>query len=481
MIAGLREFFLINRPLVFFVYGLVFFVLGLAITLQSRRHSRLTLARHLPWLALFGFIHSLHEWGDVFIPIQAAYLPPPFINLLIAIQLGLLSLSFACLFQFGVNLLRPMPRRWAWLRWLPAGVLLLWSLAALVWLTAVPVSLPEWYLLGNIWTRYLIGFPGAALAAYGLRRQATQLIAPFREPQILKMLYLAGLALAAYAVISGLIVPPGPYFPANWLNTALLENWLAVPIPVFRSLLGLTLTVAIIRTLEIFDLEIDRRLSSMEEAQILAAEREHLGRDLHDHTLQSVYAAGLMLNAARSTPCLIEDSAAAENLAQAASTLDHAVTGIRRHIAELRTQSGSLNLAEGVAQLVQESALSSMGQVDLKLDLPQEQLLTPRQVRHLLAITGEALSNIARHAQARRVQLSIRASEETLTLDIVDDGHGIPADFVAGYGLRNMRDRARLLEGHLDIQSRPGHGTHLQLTIPYNQGEDGEENNHFSS
>src|SRR5215510_11582569 len=102
MVTFLQEFFAINRTLVFFAYGLVFFVLGLAITLQSRRHSRLSLARRLHWLALFGFFHGFHEWGDVFIPIQATYLPPPFISLLRAIQLGLLSLSFACLFQFGV-------------------------------------------------------------------------------------------------------------------------------------------------------------------------------------------------------------------------------------------------------------------------------------------------------------------------------------------------------------------------------------------
>ncbi|MCL4304217.1 MAG: hypothetical protein KJ077_51515 [Anaerolineae bacterium] len=480
MITGLQEFFAINRPLVFFVYGLVFFVLGLAITLQSRRHSRLTLARHLHWLALFGFIHSLHEWGDVFIPIQATYLPPPFINLLKAIQLGLLSLSFACLFQFGIDLLRPMPHRWAWLRWLPAGLLLLWSLAALVWLTAGPVSLAEWYLLSNIWTRYLIGFPGAALAAYGLRRQAAQLIAPFREPQILQMLYLAGLALAGYAVVGGLVVPPGPYFPANWLNTTLLESWLSLPIPVFRSLLGLTLTVAIIRTLEIFDLEIDRKLSSMEEAQILAAERERLGRDLHDHTLQSVYAAGLMLNAARHAPCLVEDGAAADNLAQAALTLDQAVADIRQHVAELRAQPTSVSLAEGLTQLLHNSVLSSMVQVDLKLNLPEDQALTTPQVRHLLAITGEALSNVARHAHARHVQLSVQADEETLSLSISDDGQGIPPDFIAGYGLRNMRDRARLLAGELGINSQSGSGTQLQLTIPYRKELDHKENNPFS-
>jgi hypothetical protein len=107
MTGTLQSLFAINRPLVFFVYGLVFFVLGLAITLQSRRHSRLSLARRLHWLALFGYIHGLHEWGDVFIPIQATYLPPPAINILQAVQLGLLAISFTCLFQFGVDLLRP--------------------------------------------------------------------------------------------------------------------------------------------------------------------------------------------------------------------------------------------------------------------------------------------------------------------------------------------------------------------------------------
>ena len=67
MITVLREWFSVNRPLVFFVYGQVFFVLGLAIALQSRRYSRLNLARSLPWLAGFGFF--ILEYGDVLLPI----------------------------------------------------------------------------------------------------------------------------------------------------------------------------------------------------------------------------------------------------------------------------------------------------------------------------------------------------------------------------------------------------------------------------
>lgn len=467
MAQTLQALFTINKPLVFFVYGLVFFVLGLAITLQSRRHSRLSLARRLHWLALFGYIHGLHEWGDVFIPIQATYLPPPVINILQAVQLGLLAVSFACLFQFGIDLLRPLPGRWAGLRWLPVSGLLLWSLAALAWLTTVPVTLVEWHHLAGIWSRYLLGFPGATLAAYALYRNSSQLIAPLSEPRTLRTLHLAGIALAGYAIVGGLVVSPGPYFPANWLNTELLERWLGIPVPVYRSILGFILMLAVIRSLEIFDLEIDRKLSEMEETQILATERDRIGRDLHDRTLQSVYATGLLLNAAQELLSQVQNEAATQTLNQATTTLDRAVDDIRRHIVELRLQSTSFSLAEGLAQLARDSALPSMVKLDLTLDLPEAQLFGAGQISHILAIAGEALSNVARHAQARQVQLVAHVENNCFYLVVTDDGQGIPPDYVAGYGLQNMRDRTRLLDGELAVHSWPGQGTRLQLTVPW--------------
>ena len=68
----IQNFFSVNHEIIYFIYGLVFFVLGLAIALQSRHSSRLDLARNLTWLAAFGFLHGFNEWGDLFIPLQAA-------------------------------------------------------------------------------------------------------------------------------------------------------------------------------------------------------------------------------------------------------------------------------------------------------------------------------------------------------------------------------------------------------------------------
>src|SRR5689334_4955104 len=116
---NIRQFFTVNRPIVLFVYGLTFFVMGLAIFLQSRRHSRLRLARDLYWLATFGILHGIYEWGAMFIPIQSAYMPRLYIDLLSTIQAILLALSFMCLLQFGaVTLEHRHP-------WLKKGVILL--------------------------------------------------------------------------------------------------------------------------------------------------------------------------------------------------------------------------------------------------------------------------------------------------------------------------------------------------------------------
>src|SRR5512144_34743 len=104
---SIGEFFTINRQLVLFVYGLGFFILGFAILLQVQQSSRLELARSLRWLAAFGITHAFNEWGDLFIPIQAQYLSPTIIKLLLIIQLILLAASFACLFEFGISVLSP--------------------------------------------------------------------------------------------------------------------------------------------------------------------------------------------------------------------------------------------------------------------------------------------------------------------------------------------------------------------------------------
>ncbi len=474
MIDAIRQFFELNNVIILFIYGQVFFVLGLAITLQSLRYSRLPLARRLHWLAAFGYTHALNEWGYIFIPIQAQYLPQSVIHLLTTAQTIILAMSYAFLLQFGVESLRPLPGRWRYIRFAPLMLFLLWLFWTLGPALAAAQSddLVAWHRNSAIMARYLLGIPGAMIAAYSLRAQAQKAIAPFNLPNILSMLKLAGLALLGYAFFGGLIVPAASFFPASILNQENLQALTLLPVQVYRSFLGLVLTYAILRSLEVFHLELDRHIASMEESQILLSERERIGRELHDGTLQTIYASGLLLQTAQRNIAKANYGNAETYVQQAVEQLDQAVAGIRQHIAALDVRSSGQSLTEGLRELLASSALHSFAEVQLELNLPPDTALSSLQVGHLLAIANEAISNIIRHAHATSVRIAAGlAGNDRLYLEIEDNGVGLPKDMVPGYGLNNMRDRARLLNGTFVVHSLPGKGTVVRVEIPT-----GEEN-----
>ncbi len=462
IVETLRNFFDLNSALVFFVYGQIFFILGLAILLQSRRHSRLELARSLRWLGAFGITHGLHEWGTFFIPIQASYLSAPFLAMLQILQVFLLGFSFFFLFQFGAELLS---ERWSPLISAPIIVTAVLTVTFIVVAFEGSIGLGSWQQLTTIWLRYLVGFPGAILAAFGLRHHAKKHIKPLNLDHIYRMLRIAGVSMIVYGVFTGLVVPAGDFFPANWLNDSLPVIWLGIPIPVFRSIAGMVLAVTIIRALEVFDLEIDERLEKLEIEQSLVAERERIGRELHDGAIQQVYTAGLIIESAkRKVP---EEDPVAEKLGRAITVLNQAITGLRAYMKELRQEATPISLLEGLEQQAADPRFKSFMDIDLAVDLPEDLWLEPVETTHILAISGEALSNAARHAKARQVVIDARLEDGQLIIDIRDNGRGFQKNGAeGGYGLRNMRDRARLLGGELKIASNLGKGTTITLAIP---------------
>jgi signal transduction histidine kinase len=457
----LRQFFELNRILVFFLYGLVFFVMGLAVALQSRRHSRLEMARGLGWLGAFGLAHGLHEWGVVFIPIQAAYLDTAVISFLLVLQVVLLVLSFSFLFQFGAEMLR---ERWPRLALVPWLLTVVWGLWFVMPGLSFQPSFDVWHHQSSTWARYLIGFPASLLAAYGLRYQAERHIKPLGLTHIYRTLQLAGVSLLAYALLGGLIVIGGDFFPASWLNEANFVVWFGAPAPVFRSLTGLVLALSIIRALDVFDLEVDGLIEQMEMEQYLMAERERIGRGLHDGALQQVYSAGLLMESARGK--LEEDTAVAtQRLDNAITTLNEAIASLRAYMGDLQPAPSPVTVIEGLRQQATDPGLNALMRVVLKLDLSEMTPFTPVQTSHILAIVNEALSNAARHAQAHHVILRAAQKDGQFHLSIEDDGRGLQNQS-GGHGLRNMQDRARMLDGNLTITSEQGKGTAVHLSVP---------------
>jgi len=458
----LQEFFSRNTILVYFVYGLVFFILGFSIALQSWRHTRLELARSLKWLAAFGILHGIHEWGAIIIPFQTMYMNDAMMTLFLTMKVVSLVASFFCLFQFGVSLLND---RWPWLNYVPYLLVALWAI-----LFFVPNMLADswsisWQRTGTIWARYLIGFPGAMLAAYGLYYQAKRQIKPLNLPHISRMFQIAGIALGAYAIFTGLIVPPGDFFPANVINSATLVALVGVPAPVFRSLAGMVIAFAMIRGMDVFDVEVDRQIEQMEIERNLTVQRERIGHELHDGAIQQVYTAGLIIESVRNKS---DDPLVDQRLDTAMSAMNEAIAGLRSYMSNLRAGTAPVTLVDGLREQANNPRLTVLMQVDLDLDLTEEDSMNPVRTNRVLAIVSEALANAVRHAQAKRVGIRAHRQQNEFSLAIEDNGRGFQADGNNyGYGLRDMRDHARLLGGELAIDSELGHGTRILLTAPW--------------
>jgi signal transduction histidine kinase len=463
----ISEFFTLNREIILFVYGLGFFILGFAILLQVQQSSRLELARSLRWLAVFGITHALNEWGDFFIPIQAHYLPRGMIQLLDVVQLIMLAVSFAALFEFGISVLSPLNLGKS-AYWLPGGVLAAWMFLVFFILLPMQPNIEIWHHEANALARYLIGFPGGLLAAYGLRLHAIRRIQPLNVPPIFNTLRIAGISLGIYAVLGGLITPPVNFFPGNILNTVTFEHAIGIPTILFRTLISLVIAASIIRSLEIFSLESQRKIEELEQQQIINSEHERLARELHDGAIQKVYTAGLLVESA--SHLTEPDTELGLRLKRAVVVLNDAIADLRHNLVELN-QRDSFPSDESVAQLLANMAqnphYNTLVNISLDLELPKQKTISPLRTRHLRAIINEAFANIVRHAKARNVLLKALDLGEHVQILINDDGIGFTANSRSGYGLRNMRDRIRLLNGELNF-SEPSHkGTTITFEIPW--------------
>jgi len=279
-------------------------------------------------------------------------------------------------------------------------------------------------------------------------------------------LRISGVTLAAYAVLGGLVPASISFWPGNVVNTETFEMWIGVPPLAFRTLIGLILAISTIRALEVFNLETERRIESLERVSIVNAERERIARDLHDGAIQKVYTAGLLV---RSISKLAEpQSEISQRTERAVEALSDAVAELRINLEALHKETSVpvqplVNLLNSVAVNPHYTAM-----LNIKLDtnIQPDFSLSPVQSGHVMAVVNEAMANILRHAQSRQVHIHAEGNDGVLRIAIHDDGIGFTLDSSTGYGLRNMRDRAHLLNGTLEIDTKPGKGTVITLEIP---------------
>jgi PAS domain S-box-containing protein len=201
------------------------------------------------------------------------------------------------------------------------------------------------------------------------------------------------------------------------------------------------------------------------------AERQRIARELHDQIGQVLTAVHLNLKAIWET---CESASSRALIDEGVAIVDEAIGQVRDLSFELRPSLlDDLGLAAALRWYADRFAQRTGIRVTTSIGLPE----LPKRLRRELEtacfrIVQEALTNVARHAQAGAVVLEVKRQNDEVRLFVIDDGHGFDvrdqnlAPFTTQVGLRGMRERALALNGRLEIESSPSHGTKICAHFP---------------
>jgi signal transduction histidine kinase/ligand-binding sensor domain-containing protein len=245
------------------------------------------------------------------------------------------------------------------------------------------------------------------------------------------------------------------YYQTTWFRLSCVAAFLALLWALYRLRLR--------QVAQQFNMRLEERVG----------ERTRIARDLHDTLLQSFQGLLLRFQAATN---LLPPGEAKERFEGAIDQAAQAITEGRDAVQGLRSSTKVTNdLALAISALSEELGCGETNPNCAEFDVEVEG--TPRNLHPILRdevyrIAGEAVRNAFKHAQAERVEVEIRYDERQLRLRVRDDGKGIDAKLLneggrAGhYGMRGMRERAKLMGGKLAVWSELGSGTEVELRIP---------------
>lgn len=482
----------LEMVLVFFVYGLAFFSMGIALTLETGRSPLLAERRVLRPLALFGLLHGAHEWLEIIL-LQGLWLGLPFPPAFAWLRVILLTISFLPLVIFGSLMLSDQLH-------IPSIRFSILAALMVIYLAAIELSAridPE-NLVAHVdaLARYLLATPGGILAGLGLLFRSRQvqlekrlkLVQPFRW---------AAIGIGLYGLTQVFVSSAG-IFPTNILNAQTFQSIAGFPIQVLRATVAILVTVNLIRAIHIVEREREAQLLSAQQARVKALEqvqreliqretlrrqllrhtviaqeeeRARIARELHDETAQELTAFTLNLATLRAS--LPQRSDVAELVARLQSLSQQMSRGIYRMVRDLRpAQLDDLGLVPALKYLADEGSEQLQLEIAVEIYGPRQRL-DPLIETVIFRVAQEALANVSHHAQIKHAKVQLIFEPERVTLRICDTGVGFDVHATLspprGWGLAGMRERAESLDGEFKLQSAPGQGTTVDVIIPLTQ------------
>ncbi len=475
---------------VYFIYGLAFFCMGLALAIESSRAPNLAEAKVLLPLAVFGFVHGIHEWLEMTLLKTDWFISPASLSWL---RLAILTISFTSLLVFALLALRPWGQFSTRAITLAALALLVYLGCMLLVSLGLRQSQLDWSQHAETMVRYTLAIPAALLAALALYLQSRRSRSQGR-PGLASSLLVAAICFIVYAFTQAVVAPAGG-FPANYLNALSFASITGFPVQLLRAALAVLITFSMLRATQILEREREQELQAAQTARLQALEqmrqemsaraamrqellrrtvlaqeeeRSRIARELHDDTAQLLTAFSYNLAALKES---VPNSPKTNELVARLQALRQQMSqGIYRMVHDLRpAQLDDLGLVAALHALTEEDQKRLGLQVKMQVaGTPQR--LDPLAETVLFRVAQEALTNVARHAQVKGAELQLSFTPAQVVLRVQDHGIGMYGTeqnhLDRGVGLATMRERAESVGGELTIAAAPGAGTEIKLVVP---------------
>jgi signal transduction histidine kinase len=474
--------------LIYSVYGLAFYSLGLALLLEGGRGSDLRLRRALRPLAAFAFVHAFHEWLEAFERLDLLPGQDTYAQLWNAFRLGLLVFSFLSLAAFGAQLLATDENRWRISLLVPIVLAAFWGIGLLIMGNSLSAGggLHE---TAEAWTRYVLAIPASLLAAAGLVAQQRA----FRRAGMVRFgrdCLWAAIAFVWYGLIGQVFVRASPLPPSTLINQELFLQTFGFPVQLLRALAAVVIAVFIIRVLRSFDVETQRQIAALQAAQLeeaqrreaqrgellkrvvaaQEAERQRIARELHDATGQALTALGLGLSSVATNAQRRDLDQVEQRVHELMDLNSKTLDELRHLIADLRpSHLDDLGLPSALRWYAKD--LQPRVPFEIRVEISgEEHRLDSAVSTALFRVAQEALTNVLKYAQAPTAWIHLHYAAQEVKLQIRDNGRGFdPAVQTkrSAWGLLGMQERATLLGGQFHLTSSAKTGTCVEVIIPY--------------
>ncbi len=430
--------------LIYFIYGLAFYTLGIGAILQANnRYKANTLVEAIPYLGMFGLLHGILEW---LIMLSYTTLFANNYNS-IRIIIGILgTVSFAFLWLFAVKLIfaRGSQKKYKFVQ-----------LVTIIYTVIVYIlGLSVWQLSFSV--RFLMGAPSAIFAGISIIVLTKDKF--YRNLKDMnKRLYVMATLLMVYGL-------------TQILTQNIIGKLFGLRIELARAALAVLMTISFISIIKILKQENEKRMSYLITRKGIEEEQKRISREMHDVVLQDLFSIGLELEQLEDHSCVDEKEFSV--ISKLKVRLNSVMGKIRAFIATSMFEKNDISDLHVKLQSMVMSFKDNYTS-EIVLNNPQKEIeygfLELESVSHIFYIVKESVINALKHSGCSVITISLKSTIKGLRITVTDNGCGFKYSEIQsdqGIGLTSMLERANIISGEINFKSS-GVGTKIELYFPW--------------